>query len=52
LNQDGSVTIQDLAILLSDFGCTADCMGDLDSDNDTDLSDLTLLLSVFGTSCP
>ncbi|MBI5865066.1 MAG: hypothetical protein HZB38_11280 [Planctomycetes bacterium] len=54
LDQDGSVGINDLSILLSFFG-TADGAtperGDLDEDGDIDLGDLALLLSRFGSMC-
>jgi hypothetical protein len=58
LNNDGAVSLSDVAVLLSHFGRPCDpapCAsadGDLDRDGDVDLSDLTLLLSVFGTVCP
>jgi len=49
LDGDGHVTLTDLSILLSDFGCmTAPCAGDADGDGDTDLSDLSILLAHFG----
>lgn len=53
LNGDQSVTLADLSILLSDFGCAppANCVGDVDGDNDTDLPDLSILLSTFGLRC-
>jgi hypothetical protein len=41
LNGDGHVSLADLTILLSDFGCsTAPCGGDVDHDGDTDFGDL------------
>ncbi len=48
LDGDGAVTLADLAMLLSDFGCTATCVADIDGDGDTDLNDLSLLLANFG----
>ena len=52
LDGDRSVTLTDLASLLSDFDCTAGCVGDTDGDDDTDLTDLALLLAHFDQTCP
>jgi len=50
LNRDGVIDLADLAVLLSDFGCTGGgCPGDVDFDGDTDLVDLSILLGNFGT---
>jgi DNA-binding beta-propeller fold protein YncE len=49
LDGDGDVDLNDLALLLSDFGCTSDCAGDIDNDGDTDLSDFAILLSNYGS---
>ena len=54
LDDDGLVTLDDLSILLSNFGTIAGANpedGDLDGDGDVDLTDLSILLSNFGTSC-
>lgn len=51
LNGDGTVEIQDLAILLADFGCAGGCEGDVDGDGDTDQADLAALLGVYGHEC-
>ncbi|MBI5864184.1 MAG: hypothetical protein HZB38_06730 [Planctomycetes bacterium] len=49
LDGDGDVDLADLAILLSDFGCTTPpCAGDINGDGVTDLGDLTILLANFG----
>jgi subtilisin family serine protease len=53
LNEDGIVDLDDLAILLGDFGCTGgNCSGDVDGDGDTDQADLAALLANFGELCP
>jgi len=53
LDGDGDTDLDDLTILLGDFGCTGGgCTGDVDGDGDTDLDDLTVLLQAFGTPCP
>lgn len=54
LNGDGSVSLNDLTTLLSNFGMLNGAtfsQGDGDGDGDIDLTDLTALLSVFGSLC-
>ncbi|MFN0137973.1 MAG: hypothetical protein ACKVS9_17865 [Phycisphaerae bacterium] len=54
LNNDGSVGLTDLSILLAHFGETGVTPdeGDLNGDTNVTLTDLSILLSVFGTDCP
>jgi len=53
LNLDGSVTVQDVLLLLSNFGCSApdQCLGDTDGDNYVGVSDVLDMLSTFGSNC-
>jgi len=51
LNGDSSVTVTDLLLILSEFGCTSGCTTDINNDGVTTVSDLLELLSVFGTAC-
>jgi hypothetical protein len=54
VNNDRVVNLQDLAVLLSNFGLTGSAtpaQGDLNGDQDVDISDLALLLAHFGTTC-
>jgi hypothetical protein len=53
LDGNGSISLADLAIQLSNFGTAgADPgSGDLDGDGDVDLADLAMMLSRFGTTC-
>jgi len=54
INNDGSVGLADLAVMLSNFGTTGTAtpeQGDLDFDRDVDLADLSVLLSAFGSTC-
>jgi|GEM_PF-3098925 len=48
LNRDCQVDLFDLAVLLSDFGCTNECEGDVDGDGQVALSDLGIMLSNWG----
>lgn len=50
LNNDDAVTLNDLALLLSNFGFAG--IGDLDGSCVVDLQDLTMLLAHFGQTCP
>lgn len=53
LNDDRAISLDDLALLLSNYGCTGFvCRADVDSDGDVDLSDLATLLANFGSTCP
>lgn len=53
VNIDKAVNQSDLALLLSDYGCSdGDCPGDVDADGDTDQADLAGLLARYGTTCP
>jgi hypothetical protein len=52
LNGNGSVDLTDLAIILANYGATAEASpeeGDIDGDSDVDLQDLSELLAHFGT---
>ncbi|MDG2209455.1 MAG: hypothetical protein P8K81_05630, partial [Flavobacteriales bacterium] len=53
LNGDGFVTVADVLILLSGFGCVAppECASDATGDGFTNVSDLLFILSVFGNAC-
>lgn len=54
LTGDGGVGLDDLAILLANYGTPSGADpsdGDIDMDGDVDLTDLSILLSVYGTVC-
>ena len=50
-NFDGAITVNDLLLLLSDFGCSDDCYTDLNGDDYVSVADLLSILSIFGTLC-
>jgi hypothetical protein len=50
MNYDYIVTVEDIMIALSAFGCT-NCSSDIDGDDSFGISDLLILLSTFGSSC-
>lgn len=52
LNQDGSVDVSDLLLLLAAWGsCPRPCSADLNGDGVVDVSDLLILLANWGISC-
>ncbi|MAU77255.1 MAG: hypothetical protein CL831_10400 [Crocinitomicaceae bacterium] len=51
LNSDGVITIQDLLLILSEFGCITACENDITQDGYVSVDDLLLVLSEFGNSC-
>ena len=52
LNSNGYVEVSDLLMILSDFGCTVDCVSDVDGDGAVTVSDVLIILSSFGDPCP
>lgn len=48
---DGFVTVNDLLLLLAEFGCLQNCTTDLDGDGVVGTSDVLIFLSVFGSVC-
>lgn len=51
LNEDGSITVSDLLMILAEFGCVDACGADLDGDGSVSVADLLGLLSIFGGVC-
>ena len=51
LDGDGFVSVNDILVMLGDFGCTANCEADVDLDGSVGISDLLQILSVFGDDC-
>lgn len=47
-NNDSAVNSIDLLLLLGDFGCSANCLTDLDGDGLSGIGDLLLFLAAFG----
>lgn len=53
INGDGNISMDDFALLQSNFGATGNATScDIDADGTVDFNDLTLLLARFGTTCP
>ena len=51
LDENGSLGVSDLNIILSEFGCTSSCQSDFNGDGSTTIVDLLFWLSLFGTIC-
>ena len=52
VNGDGIVAVDDILILLSNFGCTGPtCTGDIDGDEVVGVSDILSVLSSFSLTC-
>ena len=51
LNYDGSITILDILLSLSEFGCVLNCTADVNDDGVVNVNDILGLLSQFGTDC-
>lgn len=50
-NGDGMRSVEDLLVLLSDFGCVGSCDADNNQDASVGVADLMGMLSVYGASC-
>ncbi len=51
MNGDGAITVADILLILSDFGCTTGCSADVDGDGSVTVSDVLVVLSLFGNPC-
>ena len=51
LDNNGSIGVSDLTVILANIGCTIECDVDLDGDNSTTVGDLLAWLSLFGSEC-
>ena len=51
LGAGDAVTVSDVLDVLSEFGCVAKCVMDINGDGSTNVTDVLLVLSAFGTAC-
>ena len=51
LNGDALITVSDVLILLSEFGCLTGCFADINGDGQVTVADVLSLLGGFGTDC-
>ena len=52
LDNDGLVNVNDILLLLGEFGCAVDCTFDVNGLNGVDVTDFLLLLGAYGQPCP
>ena len=50
-DNNGSIGVGDLTIILANIGCLQECEVDLDGNNSTTIGDLLAWLSLFGSDC-
>jgi hypothetical protein len=50
-NSSGLVEVVDLAILLGNFGCAENCIANLDDIEGVNVSDVSIFLQFFGSTC-
>ena len=51
LNIDGSTTVADVLVILSEFGCILNCQYDVDGDASVTVADVLNILAAFGEIC-
>ena len=51
LDNDAFIGVNDVLLLLMDFGCTNNCNSDLDNDGVVAVGDVLMMLGAFGASC-
>lgn len=52
LDNSGNILINDVLLLLQNYGCTNNCSADVNGDDAVTTLDLLMMLSVFGQPCP
>lgn len=51
LNGNGLTEVQDILLLLADFGCAENCTADVNGDGASSVQDVLMMLAAFGESC-
>ena len=51
-NNDGIISVSDMLLVLSEFGCDEGCNYDMSDDGSVTTSDILQMLALFGSSCP
>lgn len=51
VNLDGTVSVADMLVVLSEFGCAQSCTADVNVDGVVTVTDVLALLGLFGTPC-
>jgi hypothetical protein len=51
LDNNGSVTVEDILLVLTEYGCSSGCSNDVNNDGGVNVSDILMILAGFGTDC-
>jgi len=51
LDNNGSVTVEDILLVLTEYGCSFGCSNDVNNDGGVNVSDILMILAGFGTDC-
>jgi beta-glucanase (GH16 family) len=51
IDNDGLVTVGDILLVLTEYGCTTSCTQDVNVDGVVNVSDILLILAAFGVEC-
>jgi beta-glucanase (GH16 family) len=51
VDNDGLVTVVDILLVLTEYGCANECLHDINIDGVINVSDILMILAAFGTEC-
>ncbi len=51
VDNNGSVTVGDILLVLTEYGCSSGCLNDVNNDGGVNVSDILMILAGFGTDC-
>ena len=51
VDNDGLVTVADILLVLTEYGCVTQCLNDINIDGVINVSDILMILAAFGTEC-
>ena len=51
VDNDGLVTVVDILLVLTEYGCVTECLNDINMDGFVNVSDILMILAAFGTEC-
>jgi len=51
VDNDGLVTVVDILLVLTEYGCATECLHDINNDGVVNVSDILMILAAFGAEC-
>ena len=51
VDNDGLVTVVDILLVLTEYGCVTECLNDINMDGFVNVSDILMILAAFGIEC-